>query len=90
MGAPGNPVRIRGVDYPSQKAAAEALGLKPNTIGGALRRGTIERAGLGHFTPGNGEVTFRGVTYPSAAAAARAYKVTPYTFRKMQIEDLTK
>lgn len=73
-----NPVRIRGVDYPSQKAAGEALGVWPSTIGKALERGKIDRVGLGlSGVP----VVIRGVSYPSMSAAARALGVHCETIR---------
>lgn len=41
------PVRIRGVDYPSIKAAAAALGISPVTISASLNRyGHAEGVGL--------------------------------------------
>ncbi len=41
------PVRIRGQDYPSQTAAARALGVSKSTVCLALDRGAIDRVGLG-------------------------------------------
>jgi predicted DNA-binding protein (UPF0251 family) len=74
-----NPVRIRGVDYPSQKAAADALGVSRATVNQALDRGRIEFVGLGK---GYGPTRRRkpcvvdGTRYPSQAAAAAALGVT--------------
>jgi hypothetical protein len=52
---PPVPVTIRGVTYPSQSAAAEALGLHPSLISRAYRRGTLDQVGAGYvgksFTP---------------------------------------
>lgn len=74
-----NPVRIRGVDYPSQVAAARALGVHPTTLQQALCRGKQDGVGLGlrpaGGRPGN-PVTIRGVWYPSQQAAATALGVT--------------
>lgn len=41
------PTRIRGVDYPSVKAAAVALGISTRTIYNHLNKGTIDNAGIG-------------------------------------------
>lgn len=41
------PVKIRGVLYPSQAAAARALGVKQTNISKALDAGTIDNIGLG-------------------------------------------
>ncbi len=71
-----NPVRIRGITYPSQKAAAEALGLHPTTIANALNGGYLEEVGLrrgGH--PGK-PCFYRGKAYPSRQAAATAWGVS--------------
>lgn len=45
---PSVPVTIRGVFYPSQSAAAEALGVHPSLISRAYRRGTLDRVGSGY------------------------------------------
>jgi hypothetical protein len=77
-----NPTRIRGVLYPSQAAAARALGIKPNTVARALNRGTEEFAGLGRRWPSDfGQkpkpCEIDGVQYPSQKAAATALGLTP-------------
>lgn len=41
------PVRIRGVVYPSVRAAAEAMGVTTRTIYSHLDNGTIDNAGIG-------------------------------------------
>jgi hypothetical protein len=41
------PITIRGVTYPSQVIAAEILGVKPNTICTARKRGTLDTVGTG-------------------------------------------
>lgn len=79
-----NLVRIRGVDYPSQKAAAEALGVVPMTITRALDLGTIDRVGLRQTKI---PVTIRGVDYPSMAAAARALGVRLRTIENARRRD---
>lgn len=40
------PVRIRGVDYPSIRSAARALGVGVGTVCTALDRGTVDHVGL--------------------------------------------
>ncbi len=72
-----NPVRIRGVDYPSQAAAARALGVTRNTVNCALERGDIDSIGL--WVVPKTPVTIRGVEYESASAAARALNLSPST-----------
>lgn len=75
----GNPVRIRGVDYPSQAAAARALGVSVSTIGMALAVGRPDAAGLGSGFGGGRPgkpCWYRGVRYPSRTAAARACGVS--------------
>lgn len=70
------PVRIRGVIYISQRAAAAALGLHPRTITKALNDGYIDDVGLrrgGH--PGK-PCVYRGKSYPSRDAAAKACGVS--------------
>lgn len=74
MGTPASPVRIRGVVYPSVKAAAEALGVSPKTVYGAVWRGREDMVGLGVGKPM--PVTIRGVTYQTARHAAEALGVT--------------
>ena len=55
-----------GVSYPSQRAAAKALGINHKTISKWLKKGTPRVKG--RRVP----VEWEGVTYPSVAAAARA------------------
>lgn len=45
---PPVPVTIRGVTYPSQRAAALALRVHPTLISKALRRGTLDKVGAGY------------------------------------------
>lgn len=66
------PVRIRGVDYPSQAAAAKALGLSHHTIYSALERGTIDHVGRGQGWKRR-YIRLGGVLYRSIAEAGRAY-----------------
>ena len=76
------PVTIRGVTYPSQRHAAEALGVSTQTITQAVQRGRLGTVGLGRLQKGcdgvyQREVTLGGVTYPSKKAAAYALGVLP-------------
>ena len=78
MNRTGFPVRIRGITYPSQRAAARALGVCDATVRKALDAGRIDEVGLnirrgGH--PGT-PCLYRGKAYPSRAAAAKACGVT--------------
>lgn len=75
------PVTIRGVTYPSQRLAAEALGVSKQTIAQAVQRGVTDNVGLGPLQRGcegvyQREVTLGGVTYPSHKAAAEALGVS--------------
>ena len=69
-----NPVTIRGVEYPSQAAAAAALGVNPGTIHCAAKHGRLDAVGLG--TNPSKPTTIRGVEYPSRRAAAQALGVS--------------
>lgn len=62
------PVIIRGTLYPSQSAAARALGVAQAVVFRALDRGTADNVGLGRSKP----VTIDGTEYPSVTAAAAA------------------
>ena len=62
-------VTIDGVTYPSQTAAAEALGVHVSAITKAKRRGTIARIGRGPYRAK--PITVDGVSYPSMSAAYR-------------------
>ena len=71
------PIRIRGVLYPSARAAATALGVHWRTVLRALDDGRLDEVGLqrrrGH--PGVA-CTYRGQSFPSMTAAANACGVT--------------
>lgn len=76
MPAP-QPTLIRGQLYPSQTAAARALGVHLSTVNAALNAGTEDRIGLGlQGSPGS-PCYMNGKRWPSQAAAARALGVTP-------------
>lgn len=70
-------VTIRGVTYPSQKAAAEASGVSVQAVSSARQRGTLDRVGLGPLRAGcppvfQKPITVQGHTFPSRTAAAEA------------------
>lgn len=78
MSTPPNPVRIRGVDYHSQAAAARALGVATSAISIALDEGRIDTVGLrlkSGGRPGR-PCWYRGKRYPSRTAAANACGVS--------------
>ena len=63
-------VLIRGILYPSVKAAAEALGVTINAIYSALARGNIDTVGTGKSQPQ--PVDLDGITFPSIRSASLA------------------
>lgn len=58
-------VIVRGVPYPSFRAAGLALGLSANAIKAAKKNGRLDRVGI------KDTVIIEGVEYPSKAEAAR-------------------
>ena len=68
------PVTVRGVYYPSQGAAAAALGVTTAAISLATKRGKLSRVGLGS-KPEPVPLRIRGVDYPSLNAAHRALNI---------------
>ena len=72
------PVKIRGVVYPTQRAAAKALGVSPQTVHHALERGTEDNIGLGRQNNNARPVTIDGVTYRSRAEAARRLGISKH------------
>ena len=80
------PTFIRGTHYPSQRAAARAIGVSPKTVFQSLERGTQERVGLAKPTgqlgrPGRA-CHINGRDWPSITAAARALGVRRNTIFK--------
>jgi hypothetical protein len=71
------PTLIRGVLYPSQKAAAAALGVHYTTVHKAVEAGTQDRVGL---SPRGRRIALPveidRVQYPSRRAAAMALRVS--------------
>lgn len=82
-GLRGTPITIRGTEYPTARAAAEALGMSKAAVYSAKRRGNLDRLGLGirvYTTARPGRtpkpVVIGGETYASARAAAEALKIS--------------
>lgn len=71
------PIEIRGVTYPSQRAAAAALRVCPQTIWRALERGTEQRIGMGKRGAPGAPCYMNGKRWPSQRAAAHALDVRP-------------
>ena len=71
---------IRGVEYPSQRAAARALSVPHSTVYRAYHNGTLEHCGLG--LNGGRPLTIRGVQYVSQTQAARALGVSAASVSK--------
>jgi len=69
-----NPVKINGVEYPSQSAVARAFGVSTSHVFRLLEQGKIETVGTA--ITNNKPVTVRGVEYPSYRQAARDLNVT--------------
>ena len=78
------PTLIRGVLYPSQKAAAAALGVHYTTVHKALEAGTQDRVGM---SPRGRRIAvpveIDGVQYRSRRAAAMALRVSKKRIAKM-------
>lgn len=72
------PVTVRGVLYPSQAAAARALGICRQGITQALQIGDINKVGLRPYTHKSKPITVNGVRYLSIQKAAKATN-TPYS-----------
>lgn len=68
------PVRIRGVDYPSLKTAAESLNVSASTVSNALNRGRVDYVGIGSNTTRMRKIKIDGVEYPSVLAACRSVR----------------
>lgn len=71
------PVTIRGINYPSQHAAAKALNVPQSTIYIALERGTLDGVGLGRNHDRKRTVIANGVLFDAIADAARHYGHMP-------------
>lgn len=74
-----SPTLIRGVLYPSQSAAARALGVSQSTINQALERGTQDHVGQGRRWRSGAPLRpcyINGHRWPSRTAAANALGVS--------------
>jgi hypothetical protein len=73
------PVKIRGTEYPSAKAAGDALGLHRASVSKMIGRGHADRIGTGrgkHGKQGGAiPLVIDGVTYNSLRAACRALNI---------------
>jgi hypothetical protein len=78
-------ITIRGVHYPTQAAAARALGVSRQTVTSAVKAGRTEFIGLG-YAPGAHRapqpITVDGVQYRSLTAAAVA---TGYPHKRLRM-----
>lgn len=79
------PTTIRGVLYPTQRAASVALGVSPKTVHKAIQRGRAEYIGLGKIDMGQ-PCTMNGQRYPSQTAAANALGVRRATISRAVAE----
>jgi hypothetical protein len=75
-------VTIRGVTYPSQKAAADALGVSRSTVSSAKMRNTLDGVGLGPLQKGcdgnyKKPIAFNDVEWPTRRALADHLGVRP-------------
>ena len=63
-------IKIRGVVYPSVKAAAEAHSLTVQGIYSGLTRGDMDTVGTGKNRPK--PITLNGISFPSISVASKA------------------
>ena len=68
-------IEIRGTVYPDVGAAAKALGVRPDAVRLAVRKGTAHRIGTRATGVEPMPVRIRGQVYPSAKVAAQALGV---------------
>jgi len=73
---------VRGVVYPDANVAAAALGVTPEAVRIALRKGTAHRLGTGAVGAEPLPVRIRGRVFPSTNAAAAHLGVTPNAIQK--------
>lgn len=72
----GIPTKIRGVIYPSQAAAARALGVSQTTVFHAIEAGREDQVGLGRPGAPPKPCYMNGRRWPSIRAAAAALGVS--------------
>jgi hypothetical protein len=63
-------IDVRGVIYPSTRAASRALGVSIDAVYSALARGSMDKLGLG--TTQRKPVEIEGISFRSMCAASRA------------------
>lgn len=66
------PVIIRGVHYPSQVAAAKAIGVSSQAVASGLDRGAVDTVGFGRNWNKKRKVKIDGVVYDSHWQAQHA------------------
>ena len=74
-------VEVRGVIYPSTRAAARALGVSIDAVYSALARGSMDKLGLG--TTQRKPVEIGGIPFRSMCAASRALGFSQSYLRTM-------
>lgn len=72
-------IKIRGVTYPDVASAAKALGVHPNTVRTAARKGTLHRVGTGRVGVEPMPVLIAGQRFENAQAAADHFQVQVMT-----------
>jgi len=91
------PIEVRGTVYPSVKAAAKALGIKPASISSYLgRRGHTDGLGLGSSSPNRNRTAHRkkaieihGYRFESIRAAADALGLPYQSFHRTVTKPMT-
>ncbi|RBO52645.1 hypothetical protein DSD19_13740 [Rhodovulum sp. BSW8] len=68
---------IRGTTYPDAATAARALGVTPEAVRSAARKGRLDRVGAGRKGVEPMPVRIRGELFADAHAAAARFGVTP-------------
>jgi len=63
------PTRIRGITYPSMRAAADAIGVSYKTVWSAVESGRADSCGLGLGPRAGKPHRFAGTAYPSRRQA---------------------
>jgi hypothetical protein len=63
-------IKVRGITYPSTRAASRALGVSIDAVYSALARGSMDKLGLG--TTQRKPVEIEGIPFRSMCAASRA------------------
>lgn len=79
-------ITIRGVEYPSPRAAGDAFGVSRTAIASAKQRGKLDKVGLGNVGRGATPISIRDVEYVSVREAARALGLTAASVRQAKRE----